>query len=43
MALRPERRLACVAFYGESGDVAEAQWFVTDQAALCPYAANRPQ
>lgn len=41
--LRSERRLACVAFYGESGDVNEATWFVTDEDALRPYAANRQQ
>jgi hypothetical protein len=39
--LLPRQMLACVAFYDGQGDVAEAQWFKTDDAAMQDYASNR--
>ena len=39
--LLPQQMLACVAFYDGKGDVAEAHWFKTDDAAMQDYAANR--
>ncbi len=39
--LRPQLRLACVAFYDGKGDVAEAQWFPTNETDMKKYGPNR--
>ena len=41
--LRPQLRLACVAFYDGKGEVAEAQWFTTNQTDMKEYMSNRKQ